>query len=840
MSTTTGTSTQDVLTAIIVNGVICAVFVTLFFILRLKFTRIYEPKSYFAIGPENERTTPLSRSPIHWLLELVQKDPKFIINQTGIDGYLFIRYVFITSCTFLLGMLTWIILLPVNASNGKQETGLNQLSISNVLHPGRYYAHVFMSWLFYGGVMFVIYREIHFYCKLKFAAMATPYYAKKLSSRTVIFQSVPNEYLDEEEFFKLFNGVKKVWVARAQPELIKKVKQRDNLCNSLEGSLNGLIKKAYKAQLKSEKNGEPIEPSNELVCFVPQKKWPKFKLSKWNPFGEKVDLIDHCLEEIPKLNEEIEVLQANFRNSKPMNSIIVEFHSQYDAQLAFQSTIHTAPLHFSSKQIGCEPEDIFWPNMRLFWWEALGRKAGAVALVVFVIIIWAIPVAFVGLISNLTYLTNKIPGLKFIYNLPEVLLGLITSLLPTVLLSILMMMLPIFIRTMAKVAGCQTTQSIELFTQQSYFAFQVIQTFLVVTIASSVTSVVTQIIEEPTSALSILSGNLPKASNFFISYIILQGFTISGGSLFQIVQLILFYVFSFFLDGTLRKKYTRMISTGSYAWGTTFPVYNTLAIISLSYAIISPMILLFAFAAFLMTWVTFLHNANYVVGKGTDSMGAHYPRAIFQMMVGIYLGEICLLGIFAVSKAWGCIVLEAIFIGATVFFHLQINQAFDHLITVVPNSVMRPLDGESETLSWASENTKLKKEESSPFYSTDELVKDLASVPLLADGDSPEITSMPNIVLRFLQPWVYLSYTEAKKYLPDSFYELPPETDEHAFDLPEVGAKCPLVWIPRDPMGISTTFIEKFKGVVEITDENSEFTEKGDFNYTGPIPEPTA
>lgn len=839
-SATTDTSTQTVITSIIVNGVICAVFVTLFFICRTRFRRIYEPKSYYQIGPENERTKPLPLNPILWILELIQKDSKFIINQAGIDGYLFIRFLFVSGTTFLFGMLTWIILLPINASNGKGETGFNQLSISNVGSPRRYYAHVFMSWFFYGGVMFVIYREIHFYCKLKFAAMSTPYYAKKLSSRTVIFQSVPNEYLDESEFFKLFNGVKKVWLARGQSKLTKKVSERNSLCDSLENSLNGLLKKAYKVEKNAEKNGEIIEPANELVCYIPQKKWPKKKLSGWwNPFGEKMDLIDYCLDELPKLNKEIEVLQANFRASKPMNSIIVEFENQYYAQLAYQSTIHSSPLHFSPKEIGREPEDIFWPNMRLFWWELLGRKSAAISFIIFLIMIWAIPVAFVGLISNLTYLTNKIHGLRFIYRLPKDLLGLITSLLPTVLLSILMMFLPIFIRTAAKVAGCKTTQTIELFTQQSTFAFQVIHTFLVVTIASSVTSVVTQILEHPSSVLSILSNNLPKSSNFFISYIILQGFTIAGGSLFQVIPMILFYILSFFFDGTLRKKYVRWNNIGSYAWGTNFPSYTILAVITLSYAIISPMILIFASFAFLITWVSFLNNATYVVGKGTDSMGVHYPRAMFQMMVGVYLGQICLLGIYAVSKAWGCIVLQAIFLVFSVFFHIEMNQAFDHLLSVVPNSAMRPLDGESETLSWSPPSSQ-EKGKKSPFYSSEELVEDLSNVPLLVDGDSPEIESTPNVILRFFQPWVYLSFTEVKKYLPDSLYSLPPATydSEHAFNLPDVSAQCPLIWIPRDPMGLSTTFIEKFKGIVEISDENSEFNVKGGINFTGPIPTP--
>ena len=66
------------------------------------------------------------------------------------------------------------------------------------------------------------------------------------------------------------------------------------------------------------------------------------------------------------------------------------------------------------------------------------------------IIFWSIPVAFVGILSNLTYLTNKLTFLKFIYNLPNAILGLITGLLPSVLLSVLMALLPIVLTFFAK------------------------------------------------------------------------------------------------------------------------------------------------------------------------------------------------------------------------------------------------------------------------------------------------------------------------------------------------------------------------------------------------------
>ena len=61
----------------------------------------------------------------------------------------------------------YIILLPVNATNGNHNKGFDQLSIANVKHPRRYYAHVLMGLVFNGVVIFVIYRELFFTTPLK-------------------------------------------------------------------------------------------------------------------------------------------------------------------------------------------------------------------------------------------------------------------------------------------------------------------------------------------------------------------------------------------------------------------------------------------------------------------------------------------------------------------------------------------------------------------------------------------------------------------------------------------------------------------------------------------------
>ncbi|QPG77251.1 hypothetical protein FOA43_004658 [Brettanomyces nanus] len=832
------TSTQDVLTTIIYNAVVCGSMVVAFFFMRLRFRRIYEPKSHFEIVPANQRPPKLPRTPWGWLETVLRRSPEATIREAGIDGYLFIRYLLVFSCLFLGGILMWIVLLPVNATNGKGENGLNQLGISNVGPRNRYYAHALLSWVYYGFTMFVIYRELIFYTNLRSAALVSPAYAGKLSARTVIFQTVSDYFLDERQIPKLFDGVKRVWIARAQRKLETKVVERDNLCNTLEEALCKLLSKAVKAKKRADKKGESIEQADDIQSYIPQHKRPTMRLSPI--FGHKVDIIDYCHEKIPKLNEEIEQMQANYRTARPLNSVAVEFTNQFHAQAAFQQRADDRSLRFMPRQIGAEPGDVFWPNMRMFWWERLMRGLFADVAIAVLVIFWAIPSSFVGVISNLTYLTNKVDWLSFINKMPKALVGILTAFLPTVMMSVFMLTLPGLIRGLAKISGAVTTQSIESYTQQSYFAFQVIQVFLITTVASSVTSVITQIMENPTSVMELLSGNLPQCSNFFISYVLFQGFSIAGGSLLQVASLILFYLLGKLFDNTPRKKYVRFNNLGAYQWGTTFPIYTNLAVITLAYSIISPIILLFAGASFLVLYVCYQNNANYVSGKAADGLGRYYARALFQTLVGVYLGEICLMGIFAVSKAWGPIILELIWILITIFYHVSMNEAFDDLLTVIPNTVMRPMDGKSTTMSWFGEKGTERKSDSL-FSDSNSLSHSETEIPLLIDGeiDYKGSNMKQNMLLRFFQPAKYLSYSRVKEYIPATFRDMPNESEEwirHAYDYKVVSVKCPKIWIPEDPMGLSKVEIERFKGIIDVVDKNAMFNDKGKAIWTGPPP----
>jgi calcium permeable stress-gated cation channel len=131
----------------------------------------------------------------------------------------------------------------------------------------------------------------------------------------------------------------------------------------------------------------------------------------------------------------------------------------------------------------------------------------------------------------------------------------------------------------AKLSGEPSLSRVELFCQGWYFAFQVVQVFLVITLSSSATAVAKQIVDSPTSATTILANNLPKSSNLYISYFIVQGLTIASGVLSQVVGFVIFTLMYKYLAGTPRALYTKWASLSAISWGSTLPVYTNIVVI---------------------------------------------------------------------------------------------------------------------------------------------------------------------------------------------------------------------------------------------------------------------
>ena len=367
-------------------------------------------------------------------------------------------------------------------------------------------------------------------------------------------------------------------------------------CNP-QAVVNGKALKQIKEKVKGDKEKTEYPPAfdEEYDANDDDPKWKEYLKNKdretmrlpifgwqWMPslplLGKKVDTIDYCRKEVARLNLEVEEDQKHPEKYPLMNSAFVQFNHQVAAHMACQSVSHHYPVHMAPRVVEISPDDVIWDNMSIKWWESYIRVGAIMALIIGLIIFWAIPVTFTGLLSNITYL-SRFSWLKWITKAPTWFLSIIQGVLPQAILALLLVLLPVILRFLSKIQGNHTGMAVELSVQSYYFSFLFVQVFLVVSISSGITTILPEIAKNPGSVPSLLASNLPRASNYFFSYLLLQAFSVSAGALVQIGGLVQWFILAPLLDSTARQKWRRQINLPNVQWGTFFPVYTNLACI---------------------------------------------------------------------------------------------------------------------------------------------------------------------------------------------------------------------------------------------------------------------
>lgn len=224
----------------------------------------------------------------------------------------------------------------------------------------------------------------------------------------------------------------------------------------------------------------------------------------------------------------------------------------------------------------------------------------------------------------------------------------------------------------------------------------------------------------------------------------------------------------------------------------------------------------------------------YVSNTNIDTKGLVYSRALQQTTTGCYLLIVCLIGLFAInaasdSAALGPLILMIIFGVFCVLYHMSLLQALDPLLNYLPKN----LEAEEEAL--------LEHDGKNSVNGADGA--DGAGAPGTsgaADGADPEKANgstptgpaaggkKPNFLVKWLRPDIYTSYSAMRSLVPSDFAEISydPEVERDAYFHPSVTANVPLLWVPRDPAGVSRQEVQHTSKVAPISDEDATLDEK--------------
>lgn len=254
---------------------------------------------------------------------------------------------------------------------------------------------------------------------------------------------------------------------------------------------------------------------------------------------------------------------------------------------------------------------------------------------------------------------------------------------------------------------------------------------------------------------------------------------------------------------------------------------------AITYSIIAPLVLGFAAVGLYLIYLAYRYNLLFVFNADVDTKGLVYARALQQTTTGCYLGIVCLIGLFAVQSAPGPLILMVIFLVFVILWHLSLNAAIDPLLSFLPKSLQ--VEEESLLSSENPENTQGHTNDNKEASTQETTIssptsnKPNTSVRQPTFLRRPTFSQTPTLLTRFLFPTKHCDWHYFRRKIPHSFlntaYE--PHIESNAYHHPAIKSETPLLWVPRDPLGVSGQECRHTGRVVRMTDEGAGFDGKG-------------
>jgi hypothetical protein len=218
----------------------------------------------------------------------------------------------------------------------------------------------------------------------------------------------------------------------------------------------------------------------------------------------------------------------------------------------------------------------------------------------------------------------------------------------------------------------------------------------------------------------------------------------------------------------------------------------------------------------------------YTAQPKIDTKGHAYTLALQQILTGVYIAELCLIGLFGLRSATGPALMLAVLLLLTIASNILMNRHFAPLEQYLPADLALESDsnGEQEPLLSSAEegaSTALSREESRISA-----LSNRTHVPTRVVGP----------LARFFEPHIFASYTAMRAWLQDGDYDssIPQYSDEavrKAYINPAYTNAAPLVWIPRDSMGVSKREISANKDKeLKCSDDGAWIDEEGNLKWS--------
>lgn len=676
----------DIGLAAAINIVTAFVFLVAFAILRLQpfNDRVYFPKWYLKglrsspsqSGAFVKRIVNLDwRSYVrflNWMPEALKMPEPELIDHAGLDSAVYLRIYLLGLKIFVpITLLSWAVLVPVNWTNSTLKdsnltySDIDKLSISNIPQGSpRFWTHIVMAYAFTFWTCYVLHKEYAKVADMRLHFMASE--KRRPDQFTVLVRNVPPDpdesYSESVEHFFLVNHqdyLTNQVVCNAN-KLAKLVKQKASKQNWLD---------YY--QLKYSRGGD-------------MSKRPMMKTGCLGLRGTRVDAIDHQTAEIERLSKEIAEEKERVKNDPKalMPAAFVSFKSRWSAAVAAQTQQSRNPTLWLTEWAP-EPRDVYWDNLAIPYVSLTVRRLIMAVAFFFLTFFFMIPVASVQGLANIEGIEKRAKFLKPIIEIPFI-KSFIQGFLPGLALKIFLIVLPSILMLMSKFEGFLSLSSLERRAASRYYIFNFVNVFFASIIAGAAFEQLNTFIHSSADSIPKTIGSaIPMKATFFITYIMVDGWSGTAGEILRLKPLIIFHLKNFFLVKTEKDREEAM-DAGSIGFNTGEPQIQLYFLLGLVYAVVTPILIPFILVFFGLAFVVYRHQIINVYNQEYESAAAFWPAVHGRIIFALVFSQISTLGLLSTKHA----ATSAPFLIAlpvlTISFHLFCKGRYEPAFTKYP------------------------------------------------------------------------------------------------------------------------------------------------------------
>ncbi|KAI0857918.1 DUF221-domain-containing protein [Xylaria cubensis] len=463
--------------------------------------------------------------------------------------------------------------------------------------------------------------------------------------------------------------LEEAWSAyRSQKTVVPRAAVRDNLVNDTN-------EQTEDHEVHAEENGRLLA-GNGLRGLISERERPKIRLR----FGflkmrnRKIDALDYYEEQLRRLDEKIR--NARKKNYAPTDTAFVTMDSIAACQMAIQATVDPRPGQLLIKPAP-SPYDVIWKNMYTPRYQRRIRSAVVTIFITSLSILWLIAVAFLAQLLSICTIGRVAPPLADMLDRHEIAKALVQTGLPTLVVSLLNVLVPYLYDYLSNIQGFISQGDVELSVISKNFFFVFFNIFVVYAVSGSAAladfwKIIRDSLSDTNTIAAKIAESIQNLSNFYLNFIMLQGFGLFPFKLLQFGSVFLYPLYR--MGSKTPRDFAELVQPTLFNYGFYLPTALLIFILCLVYSVLpgSELVLLLGVCYFGLGYFVYKYQLLYSMDQPQHATGRAWPMICRRIILGLVSFQIVMLAILVLRKAFS----KAVFIAPLVVFTLWYNYYF--------------------------------------------------------------------------------------------------------------------------------------------------------------------